>query len=384
MYKYTLFGFIRSLLNFFILGFGGGGQQVSTNEPPAFLLPYLQNLTQESQQQFQAGPQQAFSGSTVAQFSPAQLLAQQAQISAGTEQLPQIAGQAGAAATDLLAQGAGATTQAGQQVLQQGVRGAQVPGAVPGTVDPNQTIQQLLSGAPDFSGIAGVSDAASRVLSRQLREDVLPGISQEAIAVGGFGGSRQQLAEGVAARGVGERLADINAQLFRDELVRAKGQQLPAAQLALAGQQQALAAGATARGQDIQVQGQGLGALSAGGQLDLSALQTGLQALPLQAQLSLLGPEALAQVGLQQQQQAQAGISEEVARFNFEQQAPQNALNQYAQLLFGTAGTGSTSTVTGSTTSAGQRAISGGLLGAAATSGNPWGIAAGALLGFLT
>ncbi len=385
MCKYTLFSYVKGLLNLFLLNFGGGGEQVSTNEPPEFIRGYLANIAAQGQQQFERGPQQSFPGETVAEFTPAQLLAQQAQTGVATEQIPQAAEQAGATATDLLTRGPGATTQAGQQVLQQGVREAQAPGTLPaGTVDPNLAIQQGLSGTPDFTGIQGVSDAASRVLTRQLQEDVLPSVQQQAVAAGGFGGSRQQLAEGVATRGVGERLADINAQLFRDELVRAKGQQLPAAQLALTGQQQALTAGGIARGQDIQVQGQGLETLSAGSQLDLLGTQTGLLALPLQTELALAGPEALAQVGLQQQQQEQVGIQSDIDRFNFEQQAESNALNQYAQLVFGSAGFGGTSTVTGGQPSTGQNVISGALAGAAATQGNPWGVAAGALLGLIS
>ena len=51
-----------------------------------------------------------------------------------------------------------------------------------------------------------ISNAASDT-TRALNEQILPGLGREAIAAGQYGGSRQQIAEGIAGRGAAEEIA---------------------------------------------------------------------------------------------------------------------------------------------------------------------------------
>ena len=62
--------------------------------------------------------------------------------------------------------------------------------------------------------LADVAAAAQRPVLQAFEERVLPALRGGAIEAGGFGGSRQGIAEGIAARGVGEALAGQSAGLY--------------------------------------------------------------------------------------------------------------------------------------------------------------------------
>ena len=97
-----------------------------------------------------------------------------------------------------------------------------------------------------------------------------------------------------------------------------------------------------------------------------------------------------AAVGASEQARSQADINEQIARFNFQQQAPGQSLNQYGNIV---AGSILPPSVTSSSAGGGVSDLAA-TTGGAATGyalgslfpavGGPWGAAAGALYGLLS
>lgn len=76
-------------------------------------------------------------------------------------------------------------------------------------LDPNQMLN------PDSNPYLGrYADAMSRPITQALTERILPAIRGDAISNGSFGGSRQGIAEGIAARGAAEAIGDRTAGLY--------------------------------------------------------------------------------------------------------------------------------------------------------------------------
>lgn len=70
---------------------------------------------------------------------------------------------------------------------------------------------QIASGDNPF--LQGNIDQLSGTLNRNLQEQILPSIESEAIGIGGFGGGRDQIAQGIAARGTQEAIAQGTSSL---------------------------------------------------------------------------------------------------------------------------------------------------------------------------
>lgn len=83
-----------------------------------------------------------------------------------------------------------------------------------GALDPTKSMQQLLSGRPDNPYLDSVSNAITRKLTRNTMEQVMPGIRSDAILSGQYGGSRQGIAEGLAASRLNEDLAPALTGLY--------------------------------------------------------------------------------------------------------------------------------------------------------------------------
>lgn len=65
--------------------------------------------------------------------------------------------------------------------------------------------------------LKGAVDAAVRPIYQNLTENTLPAIRGEAITTGNFGGSRQGIAEGLAARGASQAAGDTASKLVQNE-----------------------------------------------------------------------------------------------------------------------------------------------------------------------
>lgn len=66
------------------------------------------------------------------------------------------------------------------------------------------------------TALQGTIDATTRPIVQNYQEQVLPGIRSDAISSGNFGGSRQGVAEGIAARGEQQAIGDTAAKTTED------------------------------------------------------------------------------------------------------------------------------------------------------------------------
>jgi hypothetical protein len=78
----------------------------------------------------------------------------------------------------------------------------------------------------------GALDAAIRPQIQTFNETIMPSIRRNALMSGQYGGSRQGIAEGLAARGLTTSIGDIVARMSADQYNQAAGRQLQAAGMA--------------------------------------------------------------------------------------------------------------------------------------------------------
>ncbi|KKL95599.1 hypothetical protein LCGC14_1852920 [marine sediment metagenome] len=176
--------------------------------------------------------------------------------------------------------------------------------------------------------LQAATEAAIRPITEQFTQSVLPNIRQGAITAGGFGGSRQGIAEGAASQAFLRQVGDTSAEIQ-----------------------------STAFGQGLDLFGRAL------------------FAAPGTAQLGLLPTQIQEAVGLQQQQQQQRLLTEEAQRFVNAQLIPFAAAQDVAGLAFGFPGGQATSVTSGD--AGGGFSIQSGIRGALS------GAASGAVIGSL-
>ena len=170
------------------------------------------------------------------------------------------------------------------------------------------------------TGVQSAIEAAQRPTWQALTEQALPAIGGSAITAGGYGGSRQGIAEGLATGRAAQTAQDAANKIVEDLY----GQNLAAVNARYATN---LGANVTQRGQTI------------GDLLATYGLAPSLQ----QQQLTKGGAEAA--VGDVQQQQKQNEINAEIAKYNFNQMAPAEQAQLLVSLLGGIPG--GTTTATG-------------------------------------
>ncbi len=263
-------------------GGGGGGESrtVTTQELSPEQQELLSLVIPEARKFVQKPPQQ-FPGSAIAPFTPNQLGAQQ-----------------------------GALSQA-------------FGGNVGQVSDAAAQAQQFALGPVLFPesnpALRAATDAAIRPITEQFTQSVLPNIRQGAITAGGFGGSRQGIAEGAASQAFLRQVGDTSAQIQSE-----------------------------AFGQGLDLFGRSL------------------FAAPGTAQLALLPTQLQEAVGIQQQQQQQNLLTEQAQKFVNKQLIPFAAAQDVAGLAFGFGGGTATSTTTGAQAGGGiGSSITGALSGAA-------------------
>jgi hypothetical protein len=284
---------------------GGGGSSSTTTvqkaDPWGGVQPYLSSVFSRAQDLSQT-PSTYFPGQTYAEFDPLQTQAFQSQLGAADQMGGQLA--------DLYS--------AQQSALQS-------------------------TDVANNPYIAGQADVIERRLNRNLMENLLPSITSQARLTGNVGGSRPEIARGIATRGTQESLGDALAQLYGG-----------------------------AYGQGLEAQGRAM-ALA-----------------PQTLQTSLLPSQIYGQVGSQLQGQEQLGIDEAMQRYAYEQNAPWAALERYSNLLQGGLGfSNTTGTTTGPRSQSNPMAgaLGGGMMGYSAAPmlglTGPFGALGGAVLGGL-
>ncbi len=353
------------------MGGSSSPQQTTTNVPSAGQTAISNALTPNILGLANRAPPQYYPDATVAGFNPTQEAAQSAALGSAGQQAD-------------TAQWASALAESIPGMLQTGL---------PANEAYNPTQLPLSSNIfsdpgiwnPGFNeGLNNAITAATRPIYQQLTETALPAIRGTAVGTGSYGGSRQGIAEGLATSRANQSAVDVAAKMAEDEYnanLQAMGQRYGTNINALLTQG---AQGLTARGQDLTSLGQQYGQ-------NLAALYQTLGLTPTLQAAQATPAQTIAGVGNAQQQQQQAQLSADIARWNYNQQAP------YAQIqeLLGLSGalpggstvaTGNTPTPNPATTALGGAATGAALGSMVPVVGAPVGAAAGAgaaLLPFL-
>lgn len=244
-----------------------------------------------------------------------------------------------------------------------------------GGLDATGAINRMLSGEADYSGLQGAIDAANAPILRQFEQEILPGLNSRATFLNNETGGVKALNK--ILPDIGERMALNAATLTNQERLRALGSQEAAAGLVSQGGQQA--------NQGALGYGNLFGNLAGGASGDIA------RGLGLFGTIGAMGE----QPGVLNQQFADWGagfqnqaLQDDINRWNYYQQQPQDMATWYNQLVNGTAGLGGTAK--GPSGGSGGTAM--GALGGAATgaglasvlgTSTGWGAALGALAGFL-
>lgn len=216
--------------------------------------------------------------------------------------------------------------------------------------------------------------AATRPLTQQFGEQVLPGISSLYSKSGRLGSGSMERALGTATESYGRALGDVTSNLA--------GTQYQAERQL---QQQALGQLGAASAQDIQTRlagAQGLqqaqqamigNQMQAAGQIgslqntDLQRQMQAAQAAPSIYGQQYLPSQQLAQIGAAQEAISGQALQEQMARYNFQQQLPYQQLSGYLSSVYGSPmggyGTQTSPTYNNTTTNALTGALAGGLGG---------------------
>lgn len=273
---------------------GGDTTQNTVSEPPSWQTPYIKDVLQRSQDLYNAGAKQYYPGSTIAPVNPT--LQQGWNTTVGAT--PAAQSSAGAAQNALEFQlGAGANPMT------------------------NPYFQQMQD-AIVRNSVKGLSQA-------------LPSIDAGAVQAGGYGGSRQGIAQGMAFDTFSQNMIDRLAQMGSE---------------------------AYNQGQETQSRA-----------LALAPSTMGAYYLPGQMTTG---------VGGAIQDYNQSVLGDEVNRWNFNQQAPYDALSFYSSMVGNPLGSNVNVNTQGASQSPWLSALGGGMTGAALGAAIPgFGAGAGTMLG---
>jgi len=318
-------------------------------------------------QQYLANPPQQYEGSSISPFNPLQQQAQQMTVNAANAMLP-VANQVPQQLQQIMG-GYGQNINAAGQGMQQGqnqlnaflgATGAnamntqnQIGGMIQqGGQQTNPGLNFLTSGAvlnpSSNAALQQAIEGATRPIVENFQNTVLPGISQDAVASGGFGGTRQGIAEGLASKGLMNQVGDVASQMANQNYQAGLGAMTSGLNTAVQqqGTQGNLALGAgglTQQSLGQMIQGN-LGGQQAG-QGWLNTQQSGLtgagNTLANAGNIfnaSLAPANAIGAVGGQQQQMQQAQLSEQVQKFINEQLIPFATAQDVASMAFGMPG----------------------------------------------
>lgn len=388
---------------------GGGGNTttVQKNDPPAYLRPFLTDIAQTAYRNSQTpagffpgptflGPTQGqldafgqqfdyantvFGGANAPKFGEAtQALSRN--LTGGTG-LGQFAAGISPLATQSLEQGFGTQPSFNPQAFAPGVN-----------YDPNSFTQSLatagptgaafsraLSGTPDYAGLQGSIDAANAPILRQFNQEFLPQLNQRAAFLGNPTGGIKALNKVLPQ--LGQQLGENALRATEGERQRALAEQLQTAQFltgaGLQGAGQNAGLGLQSFGLGLQGASQNAGIQSdfRGQALGLGQLAGGLQGQVAGNQLQGIGQfGGLAQAGMVPGQLSaqfadfgrgfqDRALQDQIERFNFYQNLPNNTLGQLAALINPQAGFGGVQTGMGPGVSRTGAAAGGALAGAA-------------------
>jgi hypothetical protein len=355
---------------------GGGGKttQIQKSDPPAYLQPFLTDIAQTAYRNSQTPPGffpgPTFNGPTQGQIDAFGQQFDYADSVFGGAQAPKFGDAANALNANAtgntgLGQFAGQITPfAGQQITQ----GFGSPLTQASGMDTSGAFTRALSGTPDYAGLQGSINAANAPILRQFNEEILPGLNQRAAFLGNPTGG---------IKSVNRILPQLGAQMQENALRATEGERQRALAEQTGAAQFLTNAGQQNRSQLLGLGGlaQGLSGQAAGNQLQAAGQFGGLaQAGMVPGQLSA----QFADFGRQFQDRA---LQDQMDRFNYYQNLPNQSLSQFANLVYPAAGFGGVQTATGPGGSPLGGALGGALAGASIGGAFGGGAAAGAATG---
>lgn len=366
------------------MGSGGGGKQTSTSTTVQELAPEQRELLKlviPEAKKFVSNPPEQFKGTGIAGFDPLQQQAQQMTLQAANNirsGYGQVQQGVGNVAGNLGQMGSGAWN----------MRNSVFP-----TLNPtmqfsanaagdsaNRIYNAMNAGNSATAGglnfltggavldpstnpwLKSATEAAIRPAVENFQNVILPSIAGDAISAGGFGGTRQQIAEGLAAQGLQRTIGDTASRIYSDAYGQGLGAMGQALQTRVSQQGQNLQALVNAgqltqqaANQILQAQLGGFGAQQGfmdSAQNALGQQIQGLMQLPgLIQQGNLLPAQLTSAVGEQRQALNQARLTEQVQKYINEQLLPFAAAQDVAAMAFGIPGGSST---TNTSTTGGQ------------------------------
>ena len=303
---------------------GGGGTQtsISLSEPWDEQKPYLTGGFKEAKRLYNRGAPEYYPGETLAGFDPMQKAAQQATL--GYAMGPRAAGmQAGAEGSLMgtLRGGQAAQNWGGKlaRPLNQGAYGSLTP------YNQGQYSDLLAGNVRRGPGTpyGEMENALTQGVTSNLQKNILPGIRQQQLMYQPGGSSRGALEQNKAvSAAVQSGLTKPLAQMYGDAYQTAQGMRMPAAQMGIGQQQYGMGYGL-----------QGMGAQQA---------SMGQYPSIMNAPLGMYG--AMGGVGEQRRAMTQEGIDQDMARYQYQSNASQNALKNYMAMVTGDYGSTTTST----------------------------------------
>ena len=343
------------------MGGGGTTTQTTTQELSPEQRKLLEPVIPIATDILKPGAVKLYPGSGIAAQTPAEQQAQQMALQAAggmqsvTSQLP---GQI----TNIQNGQAGNVDQVGQQAQQGQSQLMQMIASMFGGTSAqinqgNAATQPALSTLMDPNILNADSNpylqsymsAALHPLESQFSTQIMPGISSDAITAGGFGGSRQGIAQGLAAQGLQQSSGDIVSKIASEGYGQGLTAMIGGVNAANTQQGNTLNALGQMFGQGIQgVNANTANNLTASNQKasTLAQMMQGLSATP-DILASMTKPaEVVSAVGAQQRAEEQAKLTEAVQRFSSEQMLPFTLAQQVAQMAYGMPGGSTTSTGT--------------------------------------
>ena len=269
----------------------GGGTQVSTSEtgPWPEQIPYLTSGFEEAKGLYNQGAPGYYPNETLAGFDPAQTAAQQATLGYAM----------GPRAASMQAGGEGALMRS--------------LGGYTG-FNPQQSSDLLAGNVRTGAGTpyGAMENALTQGVIGNLQQNILPGLRQQQVMYQPGGSSRAGLEQNKAVtKAVKSGLTKPLADMYSNAYQTAQGQRLPAANQII-GQQ-----------------------------------QYGQQMYPsiMNAPMSMYG--AMGKVGAERRAMTQATIDRDMARYEYDANAPQNALRNYMAMVTGDYGSTTQQTTPG-------------------------------------
>lgn len=237
----------------------------------------------------------------------------------------------------------------------------------------NQALERMLSGTPDYSGVEGAVRAYADPMLDILNEDILPSLASRGVSLNNPTGEVKEANRIIprVMRDIGNQgalLAEQERQRALGAMERGVGVDLSRAGLGLQGD-------VARQGALDRYRGDALGLLGQAGGLagqSASSMAQGIQSMPSTTQMGLTPGNILGEYGQFRRGIEEAGLQDEMSRFNYNQQAPFNMVDWLGGVLGGAgAGYGTANQVQ---TAPGANPLLG-ALGLASTIGSfiPWG-----------